>query len=76
MAAQAGIHLAFVFAAVLLRCLARREKAQPSPRKADRRGKQVNNNGRRHRRRRGTSDALAHVIHADHIWLLYFGGQN
>lgn len=77
MAAQARIHLAFVFAAVLLRRLAPRETPRPFPRKLDKRGERVNNNGTLSwRRRRGTPGALADVIHADHVGLLYFGGRN
>lgn len=77
MAAQARIHLAFVFAAVLLRRLAQRDTPRPFPRKPDRRGEEVNNNGTLcWRRRRGTSDALANVIHADPVCLFYFGGWN
>lgn len=46
MAAQARIHLAFVFAAVLLRRFAPREPPRPLPRKPEERGEEVDNGTR------------------------------
>lgn len=72
MAAQAGIHLAFVFAAVLLRCLAPRENAATFPPEA-----------RGEARRSVTlewlsaaAETLAAVIHADRASFFYCDGRN